>query len=186
MRLLQHGCVRVIGLMCFKSQEREAANVLSLELENWYSITLLVLHTVTELPQFKGRKYKPYFSIEGVSKTLWSSLLCYSIKEKTGEQNACKTTHKVTRHLVFPGLRDFLELLGLKRGLSQANTVGWSPYLLSSFLTRHDLDRYSGFFPSLHCSIFLQEMYVQVGCGSRRQPRIQLSEVEIGNIDIFT
>lgn len=71
-----------------KKWKVEAASVLKPELETWYSITSPVSYIVKELSRFKGRKYRPHFSIERVSKTLWSSLLCHTIKEKTGEQNA--------------------------------------------------------------------------------------------------
>lgn len=71
----------------YKRWQVEAASVLRPELGNWYRLTSPVFHIVTELPRFNGKDYRPQYSVE-MSKNLWPSLICCSIEEETGEQNA--------------------------------------------------------------------------------------------------
>ena len=57
-----------------------------------------------------------------------------------------------------------------------ATELNWTE-LNSAHSCHHDLDGQSGFFPSLHAAVFLQEICAHVGCDLRRQFRKQLSEV---------
>lgn len=56
----------------------------------------------------------PYFSVEGVSKNLWPSLICRGIKEKTGEQNAVVSNSQGDQPSDFPRTGGFPGTFGTK------------------------------------------------------------------------